>query len=496
LASLGFKAALPGFKKLIAPKNSLAGRWFSLYIMAPIEKKRRREDVQSGSKKRQKSEQGNCAEAKSGSSNPTALESLPWHEVPLPENFEDAEGFFGLEEISDVDVVKSSGKVQYKARQKDNQTRSNDKVIENAGDNEEWEGFAESQETELVHANSAARKTLRQADSKPIRILKKKGDQKLLEEDRGRSSGNTFAALGEDDEVQKDTDGGDMSAWESLHLSPETVSSLAHLNFYRPTPIQASALPYILEGHDAICKAPTGSGKTLAFGIPIYEHCIKTQKARARGSLKPKQKTESKYIPVALVLSPTRELAHQLANHLQQLGTNSELSPKIATLTGGLSMHKQQRLLPTADIVIATPGRLKEVMDGNSALAEALREIKFLVMDEADRLLSSGHFQELEEILVALDRSKATEQGAEDEESVSSLKAERQTLVFSATFQKDLQQKLAGKRKSSDGNSGEQASMEYLLKRLSFREQKPRFIDINPGSYLFHPHFLQYKYCF
>jgi len=447
--------------------------------MAPIEKKRRREDASFASKKRQKAEQWVGGETRPGSGATTAiLESLPWHEVPLPDYIGDAEGFFGLEEISDVDVVKSSGKVEYKVRQRNSQTRSNNNVNESAGD-EEWEGFGETRQTGLVHTKSAASKTSRQTESKPIPYPNQKGGQKLLEQNQGRSSGNTFDVLG--DENETDPGGGDMSAWESLSLSTETISSLANLNFYRPSPIQASALPYVLEGHDAICKAPTGSGKTLVFGIPIYEHCIATMKARAQGSLKPKQTTEPKYNPVALILSPTRELAHQLAKHLQQLGSGSDSSPKIATLTGGLSMHKQQRLLPNADIVIATPGRLKEIVDGNSALAEALRDIRFLILDEADRLLSSGHFQELEEILIALDREKATDKGATAEILESSSKRQRQTLVFSATFEKDLQQKLAGRSKSSSGDSTGQASMEYLLKRLNFREQKPRFIDINPG---------------
>lgn len=474
---------LRDWMKIFRPRFFQQGRSFNLQSMAPIGKKRRREDAAFESKKKQKAEKGNGGQSKGGSSAATpSLESLPWHEVPLPENFEDAEGFFGLEEISDVDVVRDSGKVEYKVRLTDNGTQRHDSVIERTGEDEEWEGLGDSPKTEFVHLKETASKASRQANSKPTEYLKKERKQKLLEQDRCRTSGNAFDALGEDDEKGTALCGGDMSAWGSLHLSPETVSSLACLNFNCPTPIQASALPHILEGHDAICKAPTGSGKTLAFGIPIYEHCIKTRKARARGSSEPKQKTDPTYKAVALIVSPTRELAHQLADHLQQLGSRSDFSPKIATLTGGLSMHKQQRLLLDADIVIATPGRLKEFMDGNSALAEALRDIKFLVLDEADRLLGSGHFQELEEILIALDRTKPTDEGAGAESLEASSKQERQTLVFSATFQKDLQQRLAGKSMSSGGDFGGQASMEYLLKRLNFREQKPRFIDINPGS--------------
>ena len=147
-------------------------------------------------------------------------------------------------------------------------------------------------------------------------------------------------------------------------------------------------------------------------------------------------------------------------------------------------MHKQQRFLAKADIVIGTPGRLWEVINGSAELSKSLRSIKFLVVDEADRLLSEGHFKEVEEILRVLDRGEET---LEDEpgDNTKALydKKQRQTLVFSATFHRDLQQKLAGKSKSFGGDlMGKKESMEYLLKKLNFREEKPQFIDVNPIS--------------
>lgn len=150
-------------------------------------------------------------------------------------------------------------------------------------------------------------------------------------------------------------------------------------------------------------------------------------------------------------------------------------------------MHKQQRFLAKADIVIGTPGRLWEVISGNAELSKSLRSIKFLVVDEADRLLSEGHFKEVEEILRVLDRGEETlgDEPGDDTEDTKALysKQQRQTLVFSATFHRDLQQKLAGKSKSFGGDlMGKKESMEYLLKKLNFREEKPQFIDVNPIS--------------
>ena len=285
----------------------------------------------------------------------------------------------------------------------------------------------------------------------------------------------------------------DVSAWESLDLSAEVQTSLSKLKFSNPTPIQSSCIPEILAGHDVIGKASTGSGKTLAFGIPILEHYLEargnnTEYSKAFSEKKNRSTENPEGHPLALILSPTRELAHQLAKHLTDLNSNAPgTNAKIALLTGGLSIHKQQRLLINADIVIGTPGRVWEILSGGQGLIGKLKKIRYLVIDEADRLLSEGHFKEVEEILNALDRVEDND----DEPDKSNAKSseteagqdERQTLVFSATFHKGLQQKLAGKSQFFSGDlSDKNESMEYLLKKLNFRESKPKFIDVNPSS--------------
>lgn len=273
---------------------------------------------------------------------------------------------------------------------------------------------------------------------------------------------NVFLGLEEDD-IQDEVD---VSAWEELDLSSESLSALAKLGFANPTPIQKFSIPDILAGHDVIGKASTGSGKTLAFAIPILEKWLEEN----RGADAPKvPKTK---VPIALILSPTRELAHQLTQHITALCAGLSDALYIATVTGGLSVQKQQRQLLKADIIIGTPGRLWEVMSSSIELSASFKKIQFLVVDEADRLLSEGHFKEVEEILNSLDR----QEDRENEAFVPS----RQTLVFSATFHKGLQQKLAGKGKY--GLMDKNESMEYLLKKLNFREDKPKFIDANPIS--------------
>lgn len=255
----------------------------------------------------------------------------------------------------------------------------------------------------------------------------------------------------------------DMSDWAPLQLSPQMIACLARLKFTKPTDIQSATIRKIIAGRDVIGKASTGSGKTLAFAIPIVEAWLSRQ---GEG------KSVEQKSPIGLIMSPTRELAHQITNHIKALCEGLTTPPYICSVTGGLSVHKQQRQLEKADIVIGTPGRLWEVLSSSTALLDSFKTVKFLVVDEADRLLTDGHFKEAEEILKAIDRVEVDEDDEEPE------LFPRQTLVFSATFNKNLQQKLAGKGKSNLMDT--QESMEYLLKKLNFREEKPKFVDVNP----------------
>ncbi|MCJ1404817.1 ATP-dependent RNA helicase [Xylographa trunciseda] len=443
-------------------------------------KKRRRTEPRSGEKVN-----------KSGAV--VSIDQLKWNEVTLPDRFDDAEGFFGLEEIENVQVVKDSGNgnVVYKLLSRnltdDGKSRGQDassqvEIIDSLAGSD-WEGFESDREVEAAAQRAPKVKNKNQdgSKSKPKKLkteIKGKSLPTKETKDPQPSKANAFDILdsSEDDEA-------DVSAWTVLELSSQTLSSLAKLGFTDPTPIQSASIPEILNGHDVIGKASTGSGKTLAFGIPILEHYLLTSQ-NTLGDEK-SSNSDKNHPPIALILSPTRELAHQLATHLTDLcSSTSGKAPRIATITGGLSLQKQQRMLTNADLIIGTPGRLWEIISDGQGILTWLRQIKFLVVDEADRLLSEGHFKEVEEILNSLDREdQPTEEEEEQPSPTSGSKHQRQTLVFSATFQKELQQKLAGKGKSSGGElMGKQESMEYLLKKLHFREEKPKFIDVNPIS--------------
>ncbi|WP_373357033.1 DEAD/DEAH box helicase [Pseudoroseicyclus sp. CXY001] len=190
-----------------------------------------------------------------------------------------------------------------------------------------------------------------------------------------------------------------------LGLDPRLAKTLDEAGFKDPTPIQSKAIPLALEGHDILGLAQTGTGKTLAFGLPLID-------LLAASAGKPLPKTAR-----ALVLAPTRELVGQIADNLAPLLKGQRL--KIAKVVGGQSIGKQINLLARGnDIVIATPGRLIDLMDRR---AIDLSEVRHLVLDEADQMLDLGFIHALRRIAGALGTP-------------------RQTMLFSATMPKQIEE--------------------------------------------------------
>jgi superfamily II DNA/RNA helicase len=186
----------------------------------------------------------------------------------------------------------------------------------------------------------------------------------------------------------------------ALGLSPMLVRAVKERNYTTPTPVQAAAIPAILRGADVWAQAQTGSGKTAAFALPILQRCAEERGDTRRG-------------PVALVLAPTRELAAQIGESFRRYSRYLLRSPKIVAAFGGVSINPQlMALRGGADIVVATPGRLLDLVDHN---ALRLGAVSVLVLDEADRLFAMGFADELQRIL-------------------SLLPKQRQNLLFSATY--------------------------------------------------------------
>jgi ATP-dependent RNA helicase DeaD len=187
--------------------------------------------------------------------------------------------------------------------------------------------------------------------------------------------------------------------FEKFNLSKETMKSISEIGYEEPTPIQISAIPLILEGHDIVGQAQTGTGKTAAFGIPIVEKYQKGKK------------------PFALILEPTRELAVQVAQEMHKIGKNKKIS--VLPVYGGTSLERQIKTLQRGvNVVVGTPGRIIDHLNRNTL---SLSEIKTVVLDEADEMLDMGFLEDIEKIL------KTTP-------------SERQTLLFSATIPQPIMQ--------------------------------------------------------
>ncbi|MBC7860476.1 MAG: DEAD/DEAH box helicase [Burkholderiaceae bacterium] len=192
--------------------------------------------------------------------------------------------------------------------------------------------------------------------------------------------------------------------FSSLGLVPSLVRAAADSGYTKPTAIQSAAIPVILRGGDVIGAAQTGSGKTAAFALPLLQLLL--------------DGSSGARVTRTLILVPTRELAAQVGTAVETFARNALAPLKVATLFGGVSINPQMMSLRGgADIVVATPGRLLDLIEHN---ALKLSDVKLLVLDEADRLLDLGFSDEIGRILALLPKR-------------------RQSLFFSATFPTEVQ---------------------------------------------------------
>ena len=200
-------------------------------------------------------------------------------------------------------------------------------------------------------------------------------------------------------------------SFKKLGLSDELLSAIQEKGYSEATPVQRKAIPYIIQGLDILAGAQTGTGKTAAFALPILDKLQKSESKRRRVR--------------ALVLTPTRELASQVADSFRDYGSN--LRFKTAVLYGGVSIKTQKdKLRMGVDIVVATPGRL---LDHLSQKTVDLSEVEVFVLDEGDRMLDMGFIIDIKRI-------------------IKFLPYKRQNLLFSATFPKEIRS-LASKLLSS-----------------------------------------------
>lgn len=221
-----------------------------------------------------------------------------------------------------------------------------------------------------------------------------------------------------------DTEATSSASFTELGLIPPLLARLTELDYQQPTPIQAQAIPSVLAGRDLIAGANTGSGKTATFALPLLQKIqarqVRAEKPqaskRAGKATSEKASSTGSYTgnyAAGLILVPTRELAMQVADSIKSYAAHLNGAVKTLAVFGGVSANPQMLALRGGtDILVATPGRLLDLISSN---AVKLDKVETLVLDEADRMLSLGFTEEISELLALMPKRK-------------------QTLLFSATF--------------------------------------------------------------
>jgi ATP-dependent RNA helicase RhlE len=194
--------------------------------------------------------------------------------------------------------------------------------------------------------------------------------------------------------------------FDTLALDPKLLRAVADSGYLMMTPIQAKAIPLVLAGRDVMGAAQTGTGKTAAFSIPLLQKMLKHE----TGSVSP-----ARHPVRALVITPTRELADQVANSIKTYAKHTQL--RATVVFGGIDMKPQTaELKKGVEVLIATPGRLLDHIEAKNC---SLNQVEYVVLDEADRMLDIGFLPDLQRILSYLPKT-------------------RQTLLFSATFSPEI----------------------------------------------------------
>ncbi|GMI95885.1 hypothetical protein like AT3G16840 [Hibiscus trionum] len=420
------------------------------------------------------------------------FDSLPWNSS-LPNEEEDEAfslfigsgdldgGFLSLEEIDEseygLDVPGSKKKISSKKSKSKKQKLG--EVAEGSGEDVE----AEPAEGMAEEKNEKAKKKKKKSKKKKAKAVQQEDEPATVIDSKDEEEEMSY-----EDEAYPE-----FYEWNELRLHPLLMKSISRLGFKEPTPIQRSCIPAAAhQGKDVIGAAETGSGKTLAFGLPIFQRLLE-EREKAANMLEDKGEEAEKYAPKgvlrALIITPTRELALQVTDHLKEFG--KDINVRVVPIVGGMSAEKQERLLKTRpEIIVGTPGRLWELISGGEKHLVELHSLSFFVLDEADRMVEAGHFRELQSIIEMLPMTGGATEGQSQNTqncvTVASLsRKKRQTFVFSATLalSSDFRKKLKrGSLKSKQSTEGLN-SIEILSERAGMKPNAA-IVDLTNASIL------------
>ncbi|KAK4482506.1 hypothetical protein RD792_009665 [Penstemon davidsonii] len=438
------------------------------------------------------------------------LNTLPWNSS-LPEGNEDDAfslligsneldgGFLTLEEIDEseygleiqnVDLNIEKEKIEGKTKSKKRKLSEGDdgerSGVEDLAENDDE--VEESKEDEIKEVKQKKKNKNKNKNKKSKKKDHEKNGEANIAEETAEpacgSDGNDKVNI-EEDVVDEE----EYYAWNELRLHPIIMKSIYRLKFKEPTPIQKACIPAgAHQGKDVIGAAETGSGKTLAFGLPILQRLLE-ERDKVERLLEEKGEANERIAPEsvlrALIVTPTRELALQVTDHLKEVAKGTNV--KVVPIVGGMSSDKQERLLKARpEIVVGTPGRLWELMSGGEIHLVELHSLSFFVLDEADRMIEAGHFRELQSIIDMLPmKRESIENQPQNTQNceTSSQRKKRQTFVFSATLalSSDFRKKL--KRGSANAKKDGLNSIETLSERAGMRANTA-IVDLTNASIL------------
>ncbi|XP_045794355.1 DEAD-box ATP-dependent RNA helicase 13 [Trifolium pratense] len=417
------------------------------------------------------------------------FDSLPWNSsLPQPTENDDNSfslftgsnelegGFLSLEEIDEAEYGLD-------IPDPENHDRKHNSKQDKKLNNQKQDGACSDGET--VKDESTKSK---------VKKKKKKKSKDAKENQKVQHSNTGAAADVKDTAGEENIDENEYYAWNELRLHPLLMKAIHKLGFKEPTPIQKACIPAAAhQGKDVIGAAETGSGKTLAFGLPIFQRLLE-ERDKAANMDSEKGEEAEKVAPTgllrSLIIAPTRELALQVKDHLEKVAKH--INVKVTAIVGGILPEKQQRLLKArSEIVVATPGRLWELMSSGEKHLVELHSLSFFVLDEADRMVQNGHFKELQSIIDMLPMSNIpgedNSQDAQNCVTVSSFqRKKRQTLVFSATvaLSADFRKKLKrGSMQKKQPSTDSLDSIENLSERAGMRPNAA-IIDLTNPSIL------------
>ncbi|KAK9671703.1 hypothetical protein RND81_12G048800, partial [Saponaria officinalis] len=394
------------------------------------------------------------------------LDKLPWKSSISSDdpfsvfaNSQEGGGFLSLEEIDESQFNLAIPQPEKQIEKNKSGTSSKikkQKQASNDGDKDNDEIAGEEEIGEQKRKRRPTEGSMAEEEKKPEKTNTQNGESKI-----------------QIDFVDKD----EFNAWNELRLHPLLMKAIYKLGFKEPTPIQKNCIPVAAHhGKDVFGAAETGSGKTLAFGLPIIQRLLDEQDKVERWMIKDQEDAEKiapRSLIRALIITPTRELALQVTDHLKAAAKYTKL--QVISIVGGMSAEKQERLLKKRpEIVVGTPGRLWELKSGGENHFVELHSLSFFVVDEADRMIENGHFDELQSIIdvlpVASGATDVQTQEVQNYTTVSSVqRKKRQTFLFSATIalSPDFRKKL--KRGNLKSTSSVTDSLEDLSSRAGMK---------------------------